>query len=95
MACSLVSELFQMVISWINRNCLCEWLKKSRLEILQGKLNNFFSRWARLGSPRPWWSANRDKIYQVVHESEKVENSCSLSNPSIIFRSCTVLVGWP
>jgi len=24
-----------------------------------------------------WWSANRDKICQVVRKSEKVENRCS------------------
>ena len=23
-----------------------------------------------------WWSANRDQIFQVVRESEKVENRC-------------------
>ena len=23
-----------------------------------------------------WWSANRDKIYKVVLESQKAENSC-------------------
>jgi len=35
-------------------------------------IEHFFSPRVRLGSWRPWWSANQDKIYQVVRESEKI-----------------------
>jgi len=38
------------------------------------KIENFFCHGARLSSRQLWWSAKQDKIYQVVHESEKVEN---------------------
>jgi len=34
----------------------------------------FFCPEVRLGSGRPWWSTNRDNIYQGVRESKKVEN---------------------
>ena len=27
-----------------------------------------------------WWSTNRGKIFQVVRESEKVENRCARAN---------------
>src|SRR6218665_564675 len=37
--------------------------KKGRPEMLRGKFTIF-----------SWWSANQDKIYQVVRESEQVEN---------------------
>jgi len=33
-----------------------------------------------------WWSANRDKICQVVRESEKVENRC----PRKVILGCVV-----
>jgi len=40
--------------------------KKGHSEISRGKLKSFFHPGARFGSWRPWWSANRDKIYRVV-----------------------------
>src|SRR6218665_181663 len=44
---------------------LCKYDSKGCLEILRAK---FLSR-------RPWWSANRDQIYQVVRESKRLRTA--------------------